>query len=118
MQSGRRVAAHELRRQAIAQPAPRAGDDFHLVRAQADLLRELAVQRLFGPLAAADPALRELPAARGHAPADEDLAVVVHQDDADVRPVAVGIDVVRFPVHGRDFNRLQCAHGEDARDDP
>ena len=70
---------------------------------QADFLGELPVQRLLGALAAADAALRKLPAARAGAAAQEYLAVVVHDHDADIGPVAFVVDVIGLAVHRREF---------------
>ena len=55
---------------------------------------QLAVQRLLGGLALPHAALRKLPALAAGAPPEEQLAVIAHQDDADIGPESVAVDHV------------------------
>src|SRR5439155_16885707 len=87
----------------VAQPLRRLGDDLGLVGA--DLLRELAQRGLARRLALVDAALRHLPvlADRVDALADEDLALGVHQHDADIGAVEgiVGAGALRHWLASR-----------------
>src|SRR5690606_10068082 len=55
------VAANQPLRQTIAQPATGAGEDFHILRQQADFFMQLPIQCLLGAFIALDTALRKLP---------------------------------------------------------
>src|SRR4029077_19726976 len=86
------VAPHVACRQAVAQPALGLTDELHLLLLDADLLLELAVQRLLEGLTAPQAPLRELPAAAG-TPAEEHLGIP-HEHDTDVGAEAVRVDDV------------------------
>ena len=79
--------------QPVAQPAIGLPEERHVRLGDADLLFELAIQRLLERLAPADTALRELPASAA-GPATEKHLVAVHQDDAHVGAKTIGIDEV------------------------
>jgi hypothetical protein len=59
---------------------------------EADFFVQLAKERIFDLLTAADATLRELPAAPAAAAAQKDIALAVHQDDAHVRSIAFRVD--------------------------
>ena len=67
------AVAHILARQAVAQPAAGRAEHLDVPRLQADLLVQLAEQRLLDLLAAIDAALRKLPAAAPDPAAEEHL---------------------------------------------
>src|SRR4029077_12546336 len=85
------IAPDVARRQPVTQPAVGVADEFHAGGGETDLLIELAVQGLLGPLSGAHPALGKLPAAPAGAAAEEHT-IAVHQDDADVAAKTVRID--------------------------
>ena len=64
---------------------------------EAGFLLQLAEHRLDRRFVAAHAALRELPPVAIDAAGPEHLAAVAHQDDAHIRPVAIGIDHDRGP---------------------
>src|SRR5919108_5422737 len=87
------VAADVALRQAVAQPAGALADELDAGSGEADLLVELAIERLLRLLAEAHSALGELPAASAGAATEED-ALAVHQHYGHVAAKAVGIDMV------------------------
>src|SRR6185437_7028548 len=78
------VATDVARRQPIAQPARALAHELDIRLAQADLLVQFAVQRLLQRLAFAYAALGKLPPASAGPATEKHLAIVVHQDDADI----------------------------------
>ena len=62
-----------------------------------DFLVQFAEERVLGPLIALHATLRKLPAAAVAPTAEEQLAAVAHQDDADIGAKALAVDVV---AHG------------------
>src|SRR5690606_18832837 len=76
------LAPHPVLGDVVAQPLAGAADHANVLGPQADFLVQLAEHRLFGRLAALDPALRELPGMLTDPLAPEDLVPRVDQDDA------------------------------------
>ncbi len=62
------------------------------MRVQAGFFLELAIHRLDRRLVAAHAALRELPAVAPDPARPEHAAILFEENDADVRPVAIGVD--------------------------
>src|SRR5581483_5498028 len=83
-------------RQSVTQPIASDAQDLHVRRLQAELLEELAIQRLLGALAGIDAALRELPRVLADALGPKHLPCPSGQDDAHVGPVAFGVDHARI----------------------
>src|SRR5690606_39313062 len=90
------LAAHVALRQAVTEPAAGLADELDVVRLEPDLLAQLPVHRGLRALLGPHAALRELPAAPAAPTGDQHAPVAVHQDDADVRAVALFVD----EVHG------------------
>ena len=82
----------------IAQPAARAANDADVLRLQADFFEELTVHSLFRRFAVLDSALRKLPGMFSYPFAPENFVARIHQNDADVRPIAFTVE------HGATFN--------------
>src|SRR3546814_13371429 len=82
----------------VAQPVAALGENLRLVGP--DLLVQLAQRRFLGGLAGVDAALRHLPdvvplLCGVDAPADEDIAVAVQQQQADAGPIGQAGDLLR-----------------------
>src|SRR5690606_12786629 len=88
-------------RQAVAQPAPGLADQLDVVRLEAHLLAQLAVPRGLRALVRPDASLRELPPSTAAPAGDQHASGAVHQDDADVRAIALFVD----EVHGSGRSR-------------
>ena len=90
-----RVLAAQMARQSVAQPAPGLGADFDGRLGKADLLVQLAEQRVLRGLAFEDAPLRELPRiVTANSASPKQSAGVVLDDDADIGPETVAVDVV------------------------
>jgi hypothetical protein len=85
----------ESRRQAITQPGARRTEHFDVRGTEANFLVQLTIQGLLERLALLDASLRELPPPAAVASTQQQLAVIAHQDDADIGAKSLGIDAVR-----------------------
>src|SRR5690349_3866491 len=86
------IPPHVARGEPIVQPGGRLAEEHDIVAREADLLVQLAKERVLGLLAVAHAALGKLPAAAAGAPAEKHLPRAAHQDDAHVRAKAFGVD--------------------------
>ena len=86
------MRAHQALRQTITQPAPGAGENFHILLFKANFFVQFAVQRFFRRLMVIDPALRELPSVLVYPTRPQHLADIIGQNDADIRAKTIGID--------------------------
>src|SRR5487761_2084944 len=75
----------------ITHPFAGASEDFHMLWQQAHFLVQFAVHRLFRILAMLYSALRKLPRVLPDPLAPEHLILVVRDDDADIRSIAVSV---------------------------
>jgi hypothetical protein len=93
-----------LTRQPVAQPV--LGDRQHvdIPRLQPDFFVQLAVERIFGRFAATHAALGKLPPTAVAATAEQYVAAVPHQHDADVGAKPLTVDVVAHC-------RVKCRRG-------
>ena len=104
------MATDKSSRQAVAQPARGAAEQFHLMLMQADFLGQFTIHRLFGGLIRLDTALRKLPRVLANTTPPEQSVLFVAKYDADIRPESVCIyhrccgrearDEVIFPYSG------------------
>lgn len=85
-------------RQRVAQPSAGRALDLYVLGQQAQLFTELTIKRLLGTFVSFDAALGKLPGVLSDPARPQHLAVVVGQDDADIRPKSIGIDHLA-PVH-------------------
>src|SRR5690606_38828734 len=108
----RLLAADVALRQAVAEPVLGLADERDVLRLETDLLAQLPVHRTLDALFRLDAALRELPPAAVPPSGNQHTPVAVHQDDADVRPIAFLVAEVhgfgRGPAH-RPAKRHRCA---------
>ena len=94
MQGRLTVLPDVLAGEAVTQPAARRSHELDVPALEPDLLLQLTIERFFRRLVAKNAALRELPAAAARAPAEKNLAIIAHQDDADVGPKPVCVDEI------------------------
>src|SRR5690606_18830622 len=106
------VGAHQALRQPVAQPAPGAGQDAHVVGIMADLLVQLAIQGLLGGLIGIDAPLGKLPGVLVDAARPEYLPDIVGQDDADIGAETIGVD------HGGSPHKTRGRHCSTKTDGP
>src|SRR4051812_3771399 len=104
------VRPHESLRQLVAEPSRRRSEHLDVMRLQAGFFLELAVHRLGRRLVAAHAALRELPAVPADSARPEHAAIFLQEDDADVRPVAIGVDHSVFPRTSAEDSTTACAN--------
>jgi hypothetical protein len=90
--AGWSVAPQVTARDQVAQPALRGTEQLHVLTGEADLLMQLAEQRLLRRFVVLDAALWKLPGVLADAPPPKNVPGIVHQDDADVCSKAFRID--------------------------
>ena len=78
----------------VPQPAGGAADKFDVISRHSDFFVELAVGRVFEPLADAHTALRKLPTPAAGTASEKNIPLAAHQDDANVRAEAVCVNDV------------------------
>src|SRR5690625_487373 len=89
--------------EAIAQPAPGAGEHLDVIGSQPHLFVELAIQGFFGLLAVLDAALGKLPGILlTHAASPQYPALGIGDDDADIGATSIGVDHEMGPVQRAD----------------
>ena len=95
-------------RNLVSHPVTGAPEYFYMFRHQADFFVQLAVHRLFRGFAWLDAALRELPRMLPLPLAPEYLILVVRDNDADIRTVAVS--VYHWSLYSVNFNGRILSH--------
>src|SRR5690606_35113055 len=82
---GPRVLPNELFRQTVAQPATRAGEDFHILFVKPHLLMKLPVKRGLGTFILLDAALGKLPRVMAtHSARPQNLVTGIREDNSHV----------------------------------
>src|SRR5574340_821642 len=95
-------------RNLITHPVAGASENFHMFRHQADFFAQFAVHCLFRGFAMLYAALRILPCVLPHPLAPEHLILVVRDNDADIRAVAVSVN--HLPLYSVNSNARILSH--------
>lgn len=102
------IAPLITRGEAITQPALGAAHEADIVRVKTHLFVQFPVQRLFRGLADVDSTLGKLPAPVAHTTCPQHVAIVAHDNDADIGAKALVVNRFANPFHGALYSRMHC----------
>ena len=95
-----RIAPNKFFRQLVTYPSLGTSQDFNIPWLQAHLFLQLSIHSLFQGFVDANAALRKLPTALPRSPPQKDLTCTITEDNSDIRPETVRINIIHSNTSG------------------